>query len=265
MNKGLILSTLLILLSGCGSSDTPTQIELPTEPQPPVVVNEGSAPPDNRTKQPYYILFFGNSHTGALPDLLTTLFNAMPELKAEIIKKAPGSGYLSDRLNDTASIAAINESPWTHIVLQAQKYSQSGGAVYPTDAAQTWISRSKNIAATPILFPEHPQKNNSTEGQMLQTLHEGIASKEPACIAPVGLVWDEALIQKPTIALHDDDGNHANQAGNFLTALVFFEVISGKAATSLPFIDSINLNNETQQWMKQVVSSVLGAKPACPF
>lgn len=251
-----------LLLSGCGSneSSTPTPVVV----QDPVVIPK-PLPVNNSQNTPYSVLFYGNSHSGPIPSILTHLFDAVANDSLAIVTKASGSGYLSDRLNDGYSFALLSQQPWTHVVFQAQKYSQSQGAIYPTTAAESWIAHAKSRNATPILFPEHPQQGNLTEGQMLQTLHEGIAEREPACVAPVGLVWNEALLQRPNFVLHSDDGNHANYAGNLLTALVFFEVISGQAATTLPYIEALELDQETQTWMKQVVSGVLSTKPACPF
>jgi hypothetical protein len=252
------------LISGCGSNESQTPTPTPILVQEPIVIPK-PLPVDNSQNTPYSVLFYGNSHSGPIPSILIELFDAVANDSLSIVKNAPGSGYLADRLNDGYSFALLSEQPWTHVVFQAQKYSQSQGAIYPTTAAESWIANAKAINATPILFPEHPQKDNTTEGQMLQTLHAGIAEREPACVAPVGLVWNEALLQKPSFVLHSDDGNHANHAGNVLTALVFYEVISGQFATSLPYIETLDIDKDTQAWMKQVVSSVLASKPACPF
>lgn len=44
-------------------------------------------------------------------------------------------------------------------------------------------------------------------------------------ISPVGEAWNMAREKRPSLELHLPDGNHANQAGGYLTACVFYSVI----------------------------------------
>jgi hypothetical protein len=82
----------------------------------------------------------------------------------------------------------------THVILQGQRYSSTGSTTYP-------------LGATPIMFPEHPRKDNTWEGQTLWDLHSGIAVRENVCVAPVGPVWDEVIFRDSTLVLHQSDGN----------------------------------------------------------
>ena len=70
------------------------------------------------------------------------------------------------------------------MILQAQKYSSTGTQTYPTTAAEYWVRGSKGIGATPIMFPEHPRKDNDWEGLALWELHSGTSAIDATPIAP---------------------------------------------------------------------------------
>ena len=95
-------------------------------------------------------------------------------LGADGLLEASG-GFLSDRVTDGVSYRDLEREPWTHVILQGQKYSTTGSYSYRTDAAEYWIRGSKKQGATPIMFPEHPRQGNTWEGQTLWDLHKGIA------------------------------------------------------------------------------------------
>ena len=123
------------------------------------------------------------------------------------------------------------------------------------------MAKSQN--AIPILFPEHPQQGNSQEGQKVHDLHVSIANIQSSCVAPVGLVWDRVIKLRPNITLHQTDGNHASDTGTFLTALVFYETISGFSADLIPFINDIDIDRTTQALLGQITSEVIAENPPC--
>lgn len=122
----------------------------------------------------------GNSHSIGLSTILATLLSRGQIDKAIDVQIATGSGFLADRVSDGSTRASLESSGWSHVILQAQKYSSTGENRYPTAAAEYWIRGSKLLGATPILFPEHPRRGNTWEGQFLQDLHRSIAQSEAA-------------------------------------------------------------------------------------
>jgi hypothetical protein len=159
---------------------------------------------------------------------------------------------------------SLESRAWTHIILQAQKYSTSGMYSYPTDAAEEWIRRVKAQGAEPILFPEWPREGNTEEGQRVHDLHLGIASREPACVAPVGLAWEETIRAFPELDLYAADGNHSNINGATLTSFVFYEVITGQPASGLPYIPGIGVSADTQQKLRDAATVVVAEKDRKP-
>jgi hypothetical protein len=258
----------VIFLVGCGEGGGSTNSE-------PVVDSPGSSGTsgyatsqplvDNSDASAYKILLMGNSHAAGLRPVLDQLLALGQPGKSIDVELSPRPGFLSDRVNDGFSEQTLESEDWTHVILQGQKYSTTGSFAYPTDAAEYWIRGSKEQGATPIMFPEHPRKGNKWEGQTLWELHTGIAARENTCVAAVGLVWDEVIFRDPSLKLHKPDGNHASDTGLLLTALVFYQIITGEPVESLPVLAAFNIDAATEQIMKEWVSSLLFAYQACYF
>ena len=206
----------------------------------------------------FEILFIGNSHSSSnnLPQLLTTIIeHGLPGTSAHA-NLAPGWRFLSERLEDGTTQQVLQGQAWTHVILQAQKYSSSGRYHYPTDAAGEWIRRIKKLNAIPVMFPEWPRRGNREEGQRVHKLHLQITDREPACVAPVGLAWDEASAQLESVNLYAADGNHSNLNGALLSAFVLYQTITQSPADGLTYIKSINVPEETQLALREVAVSV---------
>lgn len=215
----------------------------------------------------FELLFIGNSHSSVnnLPALVTRLIEAGTKGKTANGFNAPGWQFLDERVGDGVTQQSIEARPWTHIFLQAQKYSTTGQYYYSTSAAEEWVRKVKAVNATPVMFPEWPRRNNYEEGRRVYLLHVSIAETEPACVAPVGPAWDLARINHPEINLHASDGNHSSLKGALLTAFVFYEVITGNLASELSYVSAIDVSENEQNILRNIASEALQADPPCPL
>ena len=223
-----------------------------------------ASPPGVFAKEPdYAVLLIGNSHSAraGLPKVLKQLLEA--DGSVATVKTVAGWNFLAERLEDRKTQHTLESQPWTHVVLQAQKYSSSGEYSYSTDAAEEWIRRTRSIGAKPILFPEWARKGNTEEGSRIFMLHKGIAAREPACVAPIGLAWEIMLDSNPDIRLHDDDGNHANPNGGLLTAYVLYATITGKPVNELPDTRVSGVSDETRVLLQAAARHALTLAPPC--
>lgn len=243
---GLLLSTLL--LYSCKSSDK--------DNSPGAVVSVSK----------YEVLLIGNSHSSnsGLPETLALLISTGTNESVNV-QNAPNWKFLDERINDGETQEYLESRKWTHVFLQAQKYSTSGTVTYSTEAAKEWIRRVKAQDATPIMFPEWPRKNNFEEGTRIHVLHESIVAAEPGCLAPIGLAWDASILAHPAIELHAADGNHSNRNGALLTAYVMYEAITGKLATDLPEINNLSISSDIQDKFKTIASLTIEQYPPCAY
>lgn len=258
-----------ILVAGCGDSGRAVVDEpgVSVPPGPSGLGRYSTSLPlkDNSDASAYNILFMGNSHAAELRQILERLLILGLPDKSINTRASARSGFLSDKVSDGVSEQILESEAWSHVILQGQKYSTTGSTTYPTYAAEYWVRGSKAQGATPIMFPEHPRRDNTWEGQTLWELHSGIAARENTCVAPVGLVWDEVIFRDPSLILHIDDGNHASGIGLLLNALVFYPIITGQPIESLPELSEFGVDAATEQIMKESVSSVLFAYTPCSF
>ncbi len=234
---------------GANNADSPRYPEL-------------SAPPAD-----YELLFMGNSHSSmnGLPQLVVKMIERNnPELTGLAVN-APGYFFLDERLEDGVSDVFLKSRNWSHVILQAQKYSTTGRYSYPTDASKTWIDRTKTQGAIPIMFPEWPRRGNFEEGTRVHQLHVGIAMEAPACVAPVGLAWDAAIAENPQLDLHAPDGNHSNLAGALLAAFVIYGTVTGNEVSLLPFLEDVAVPDPTQQFLRNIAATTLNNHPPCIY
>jgi hypothetical protein len=270
--RSLVLITGAIILVGCGGRGGSHSVA------PVTGTGGGSSGPggtityttslplaDNSDAGAYNVLLMGNSHATGLYSTLQRLLILGQPGKSVVVQLSPDAGFLADRVNDGGSEQILESEPWTHVILQGQKYSSTGSATYPTTAAEYWVRGSKEMGATPIMFPEHPRARNNWEGRTLWDLHSGIADRENTCVAPVGLIWDEVIFRDPSLVLHQPDGNHAAEAGFLLTALVFYQIITGLSVESLPELSTFDIDPATEAIMKESVSSLLFLFPPCDY
>ena len=212
----------------------------------------------------YAVLLLGNSHSsrGDLPGMLQQLLASGGNASAKV-EAARHWAFLAERLEDGKTQEILGSRPWTHVVLQAQKYSTSGQYIYPTAAAEEWIRRSRSIGAQPILFPEWARRGNTEEGVRVHRLHLEIAAREPACVAPIGLAWEIMLDTNPGIRLHKSDGNHANRTGALLTAYVLYATITERPIKELPQAKIRGVPDEKQIMLRAAAEQAISLFPPC--
>lgn len=267
--KVLLIIAGTIFLAGCGdgggnAAGGPTA---GVPPGSPSMARYTTSQPlvDNSDASAYKVLLMGNSHAAGLRPVLRQLLTLGQPDKSIDVRLSTNLGFLSSLVENGSSERILESEGWTHVILQGQKYSSTGTMTYPTDAAEYWIRGSKEQGATPIMFPEHPRKGNTWESRTLWALHKGIAARENTCVAPVGFVWDEVIFRDPSLILHQPDGNHADGTGLLLTALVFYQIITGQPVESLPELSVFGVDAATEGIMKESVSSSLYVYTPCDF
>lgn len=265
----IITALFVSFLLGCGGGDVSSTLNDPKPPPTSSVKSpqDNIAIPDNSISNEYQVLLIGNSHVDSynLGGLIQTLItHGKPNSEVEV-DTVTGIRFLDERIEDGVTLEKIESDQWTHVVLQGQKYSQSQTRTYSTVATEHWIAEVKHKNATPILFPEHPQRGNPEEAQYVHDIHLSIVEKQKSCIAPIGLGWDRLIEASPELILHDSDGNHASFTGSVFTAMIFYQVITGELADSLPHIGALNLPSEVQAQLRQTASLILEQHQACHY
>ena len=124
MKKTVFLFSVLTMISGQTFGNNISEIK---SSAPPGIITPVKSQAD------YQLLFLGNSHSAFnnLPGLVATLIETGLPGKSAISELAPGFKFLDERLNDGVTQELLESQNWTHVFLQAQKYSSSGLYFYP--------------------------------------------------------------------------------------------------------------------------------------
>jgi hypothetical protein len=213
------------------------------------------------------VLMIGNSHTegAGLPQRLQTLLQMALPGRQVLVMVAPSSAFLDEHLNDDSTLALLTARRWQAVVLQAQKYSSSGQVEYPTVAAEEFVRRARAQGAVPVLYPEWARRGVDEAGR-IWALHQGIAGRVAACVAPIPQAWKAALTADPTLPLHAADGNHASDVGAQLTAWVLMATITELSPAT--FGDVPGGGNAGRQRQLRTAASVAlaaqGGRALCP-
>ena len=187
---------------------------------------ENEMPPESTDLR---VLFIGNSHSSPIPLLLTRIFKRQqPGLKT-FIRSAPSFGFLVDHANSKKTLKLIRTGNWDFVVLQAQKYSTSGKYTYPTDGALMLSKIATESGAKIVMYPEWSRQGVPEEYQRIKSIHNKIAKKTGAQVAPIGEAWETASATLDAKKLYAPDGNHASKQGSYLNACVFYSMITGES------------------------------------
>lgn len=125
MHATFKIALLLCALSACSNdSSIKENINVETEQKVEVDISTTNlAIPDNRFANNYQVLMFGNSHTSGVGTLIETLIN-ISNSDATIKVVNAGGGFLDNSSSKQRRNELLDSHPWTHIILQGQKYSQ---------------------------------------------------------------------------------------------------------------------------------------------
>jgi hypothetical protein len=253
------LAALALFLTACGGGGD-------TQPGDTQSGGATSGPPPATAD--ISLLFMGNSHTSVnnLTGMVAEMVRAGKPGKTVASVQAPGSMFLEDRVHDTPSIDLLRSQQWSAVILQAQKYSESGQFVYSTEEAKELVRMSRAQHAVPIMFPEWPRRGIN-ETQRIFDLHVSIAQAEAACVPPIPQAFDLALAREPALVLHASDGNHSSPAGAFLAALVLYATITGLSPLDLPALPQFPVNTATQATLRGIAAETVQTVPPrmwCP-
>lgn len=258
LHRPSVLSLALASLVACGGGgDTHSTVAASPPPAPPSQAADIA------------VLFFGNSHTHAhnVPGLVGAMLEFANPGKTVLVVDAPGVLFLDERMLDASSTTLLDGRKWTHLVLQAQRYSSSGTVNYPTSQAEDWVRRARAKGTVPVMFPEWPRAGvNETE--RIWALYGGIAQRAGACIAPVPMAFDRAKTALPDLELHASDGNHSSPQGALLAAYLIYATLSGRSPADLPTLLVSAVHESAQARLRTMAAASLAAGPAaqagCP-
>ncbi len=200
------------------------------------------------------VLFIGNSHSTPIPRLLTDIFKRHRPQTKTLIRNAPFSGFLVDHSQTSSTLELIRAGQWDYVVLQAQKYSTTGKYTYPIDGAMQLAKVATDSGAKILMYPEWSRAGVPDEYRRIKLIHNSIAEKTGARVAPIGEAWAAASVTDKN-QLYAADGNHASPAGSYLNACVFYAMITLESPVRTPGFESTSFPEHYQRLEKAAWSA----------
>lgn len=191
-----------------------------------------------QNKIPKRILFVGNSYT---------YFWNLPQNVAQMAKESKigittrqsteggtnlGQHWRGEK--DLTSVQLIKEGNWDAVVLQDHSrravdhpdslliFGEKFGKLIKANGAKAYVYMTWARAFDPLM------QSDITKG------YQELAKKINAEIVPVGLAWEKSRALRPDLNLFDPDGSHPSTTGTYLTACVFYAVLTQKSPVGLP-------------------------------
>ena len=108
----------------------------------------------------------------------------------------------------------------------------------------------KENGAKPFIYMTWAREWNPLMQSQITKMYSKLAIENNATLVPVGKAWELARKLRPDIKLYDPDGSHSSTTGTYLTACVFFAVLTGESPIGLPKrLQSKDENGDPIYWM----------------
>ena len=206
------------------------------------------------------VLFIGNSYTHwhDMPVLVAALSEAAghaPRIDTAMVTVGGASlGVLHDRPLVRGKFASRR---WTYVVLQEQSLLPLENRSAMFEAAKAFDGEIKASGARTVLYSTWARLEQPEAQEELNSAYRDLGRELDGIVAPVGEAWRRALEGRPGLRLHEDDGSHPNATGAYLTACVFYSVLSGRSGEGLPgrvpgWAETSPPNDETAHALQRV-------------
>jgi hypothetical protein len=219
----------------------------------------------NSNRDTLRVLFVGNSYIyyNNLPQMVSLLTDSL-NTKLICKKSTFGGATLGDHWNSRKGLR-------TREILAKEKFDIviiQDNSMWPLEHADSVLMygklfcdliKSKN--ATPYLYNTWSREATPQTQGAIDKVYQDLALQTKAVLIPVGAVWAEAKIQKPSTQLYFTDGSHPSPLGSFLIALCFVKKITGLLPTKFATVYNYPaIDNESIRLMQVSESDILFGK-----
>ena len=182
---------------------------------------------------PKRVLFVGNSYTYF--ENLPHIVSAMAEKKGIplIVQTSTAGGatlehhWKGERFLTT--VQKIESEDYDAVILQDQSRRPILEPEKTIKDIGLFCTLIKKKKAVPYLFLTWASKNDpKMQGQLTETYMKA-ARINNAKVIPVGLAWELARKLRHDIPVYSKDGQHPSKLGAYLTACVFFGILTGES------------------------------------
>ena len=202
------------------------------------------------------VLFIGNSHTycNNMPLVLVRLaISAKPSIIMHTTQQAPGGCTLERHWQDGKALKLIQQGGWDVVILQENGQIPLRNPKKMHEYAGKFVAEIKKVNARTVLFMTAAHQDMPQATETIAELYRSIGTELDISVAPVGLAFKRSLEKRPYLILHDlSDKVHANERGTYLTACVFYAVLTGQNPDGLSDGRLYTLKPTDMQFLQQM-------------
>jgi len=191
-----------------------------------------------QNQSPEKVLFVGNSYTyfWNLPKLVHLMAK---ERKINLDTRQSTSGGVTLGMHwrgerKLTSKAKISSGEFDAVVLQ----DHSMRSILHPDSlvyfGKQFCDLAKQHQLKPYIYMTWARDWNPLMQEQITKTYQQLATENNATVVPVGPAWALAQQLRPELELHDPDGSHPSTLGTYLTACMFFAVLTGESPVGLP-------------------------------
>jgi hypothetical protein len=179
------------------------------------------------------VLFIGNSYTYVNGGIDAQLMALDPSIRASRI--ASGGYTLAKHWNDGAALKAIRKGGWACVVLQEQSQTPILDPAGFRQYVAAFDQEIRRSGSRTILLMTWERPDSVAAGVTTANLAEAyrsVGADLGIAVAPAGLAFADARLERPDLALYSQDG-HPTQYGTYLAACVVYATIMNRSPVGL--------------------------------
>lgn len=188
-------------------------------------------------KDATHVLFVGNSLTyfNEMPWMVSVLAKSRGlDVRAHFVGRSGAT--LEDLWREKEALFRIREKRWDYVVIQDQSLAPILRLKELSEYARRFRDVIVETGARPLLFLTWAHSDQWHLQQQYDQTYLALGESLHMTVAPVGVAWERVKRRSPDVQLHDGSTMHPTLAGTYLTACVFFAVISGDSPVGLPYV-----------------------------
>lgn len=208
-------------------------------------------PPSSDTLR---VLFLGNSYTyyNNLPELVEAMAASLdgPRIRAGAhthggitLRGHLADGHLPEILGDGAG---ADGPRWDRVVLQEQSLlgteivdpatGRLGEPLAFQSSARVLAGMARAAGSEPVLYMTWARERYPGQTTDLAAAYARVGTRMGAPVAPVGIAWARARVERPDLELFQPDGSHPSPAGSYLAACVLYATLTGRSPEGAPAV-----------------------------
>ncbi|HEY1016771.1 MAG TPA: SGNH/GDSL hydrolase family protein [Herpetosiphonaceae bacterium] len=208
---------------------------------------QGQTPtPANCDTAPVRILFIGNSLTFGhdVPGLVQQI-GASARRCVEVATFADAGTTLKMHWDRGKVQEAIRLKRWNFVVLQEQSQGWRRDPAETDAVLPRYLDLIRQNGSQPVIYMTWAWGNEFQNQPNITKFYNDLGAKHRVTVVPVGAAWQQWLDAHPGIRLHEPDNNHANQAGAYLAAAVFYARLFQSTPVGLANLSGLGAGDAT--------------------